>query len=287
MQILTSKRFAGDTCFVLLLILFANLFCAHADSSTWKPLAETDTAPIATAIVVHGLNTKPSAMDVLTSELQSMGISIVRIILPGHRGDFERWQQVRREDWVQVFQSTYRQVVEKLGDQPLFCVGFSLGSLVIIDSISTLTDPRVDRLVLFAPALTPHWYVHFVRLLEIFGTGCMIPSLTPVEYRANRGTSVAAYLALFEEIRHVFQTGFSKLRIPTLVFIDPFDELVDSKALERLIVIEELDMWNFVAVQSSSINSYHHFIIDPENVGDDCWSYMMLLMEEFLLVPGS
>ena len=292
MQIPTSKRFASSNFSVFLLILSANILLAaellSADSIDARENVQDDAfiSPAATAIVVHGLNTTPHAMDPLAHELRSMGISVVQIALPGHRNDVEKWLQVERDDWIQKFLSVYRRVVAESGELPLFCIGFSLGSVVILDSLSVIAESGVDRLVLFAPAITPHWYLHAVQILGIFAKRWTIPSLTPEEYRANPGTSVAAYLALFEGIHHLSQTGFSNLRIPALVFMDPLDELVDSNALKRLIVEEELEMWNYIAIRNPSVNSYHHYIIDPENVGGECWSYMLELIKEFLFESG-
>ncbi len=67
----------------------------------------TDKKPIAVALVIHGINTKPSKMNPVVGVLNQQGIHVLRITLNGHGGDLSEFQNVTREKWLENISINY------------------------------------------------------------------------------------------------------------------------------------------------------------------------------------
>ncbi len=243
--------------------------------------------PGAAAVVVHGLNLKPSRMNAIVSELNKKNILVLRVSLTGHRGDLEEFKRVERSDWLLDLLQAYRiasERAESLG-VPLYYVGYSLGCPVVLDLMTSHKEVSFDKAVFFAPAIALRSYTHLIKLGNIFGKTAVIPGRTPRPYRVNFGTPVSAYNALFQHINKISSKGYGRLNIETLIFLDPKDELVSHKALQRLIFNERLDKWRLVSIstgRNSSGDKYHHLMIDPDTAGEEAWSTIIGLMSEHL-----
>ena len=153
------------------------------------------------------------------------------------------------------------------------------------DLLTPYQDVYFDRMVLFAPALSLYVTHYFMKLLSPFPR-LVIPNPLFKAYRANYGTSVAAYSSLFEALDHFKKNLSSKLDIPTLVFIDRQDELVSYRGLKRLIENERLDQWKIYPIQkgkSGADEKMRHFIIDEPSVGKEIWHEMRIAVMKHLL----
>jgi alpha-beta hydrolase superfamily lysophospholipase len=243
--------------------------------------------PGAAAVVVHGLNLKPSRMNDIVSELNKKNILVLRVSLTGHRGDLKEFKRVERSDWLIDLLHAYRIALEKAESLgiPLYFVGYSLGCPVVLDLMISHKEVSFDKTVFFAPAIALRNYTHLIKLFNIFGKTAVIPGRTPHQYRANFGTPVSAYNALFQHINKINSTGYGRLNIETLIFLDPKDELVSHKALQRLIFSERLDKWHFISISTdlkNPGNKYHHLMIDPDTAGEEAWNTIIDLMSEHL-----
>ncbi|MEI6127604.1 MAG: alpha/beta hydrolase [Pseudomonadota bacterium] len=168
---------------------------------------------------------------------------------------------------------------------PVFFVGYSLGGLLGVDLLADKPAVHFDKMVLFAPALAVQPVSYHLKPLKAF-PGIVIDSESPETYRANEGTPVAAYNALFEALDHFEKTISKKLNIPTLVFIDEGDEFVSYQHLKELIDNNKLDQWLVFDVQKdsgSAENSAHHMIIDEQCMGKAMWKRMREMTLRHLL----
>jgi esterase/lipase len=243
--------------------------------------------PRALAIVVHGLNLKPSRMNTIASELNKMGILVLRVSLTGHRGDLEKLKHVERSDWLNDLLQAYRITSERAEKLyvPIYYIGYSLGCPVVLDLVGTHKEVSFDKAVFFAPAISLKNYTHIIKLGNLLGKTAVIPGKTPPQYRVNNGTPVAAYNTLFEHINQINSTEFNRLNFDTLIFLDPKDELVSFKSLQRLILKEGLDKWDLLRIKSenkSTIDNYHHLMIDHDTAGDEAWCFIIDRMSEHL-----
>lgn len=256
-------------------------------------------APTAVALVMHGLNLKPSKMFSIIEQLTNSDIEVFNCSLSGHGDNYshqsglssvdarlESFKRVSYEVWRNETHIGYRQTYLRsmeLGNVPIFFVGFSLGGLMGCDLFATLPDARFDRLVLFAPALKIRKYSYTLRLLSPFPY-FIFPSAAPEDYRCNRGTSIAAYSALYTAIANLAKHMTNKLNVPTLVFVDQQDELVSYKGIKRMVEQENLTQWSLCSIQkeSSAGKQYHHLIIDDSAVGYTVWKKMTGMMMKHL-----
>jgi esterase/lipase len=252
------------------------------------------------ALVIHGLNLRPVKMESIITMLTDSGIDVLNLSLGGHGRNYshevdvdsskariEAFKAVSYKLWMDEAHRAYR-CARKRSDEKktaLFFIGFSLGGLIGADLFASHPDVRFDKMVLLAPALDIHTIHYVAKLLSPF-PGLVMPSLTSKSYLANNGTPMAAYNALFETIKHFNQHVGPKLNVPTIIFIDPQDELVSYRKLKRRVEKETLDQWQFHLLEKGKTGvqeKMHHLIIDEPSVGTDTWKQMKIIMIEHLL----
>jgi esterase/lipase len=252
------------------------------------------------ALVIHGLNLKPDKMDSIIALLTHSHIDVLNVSLRGHGKNYgqkapkhekkdrmETFKTVSYGSWIKETYQAYG-IAEKVSREkhvPLFLVGYSLGGLIGVDLFASYSDAYFNRMALLAPALGIHTMYDLVKCLFSFPK-LVIPSFSSTSYRSNFGTPVAAYSAMFEAIEHFHQNMTSKLNIPTLVIIDPQDELVPHERLKRVIKSGGFDQWKLHLLKKSQEDAKgkpHHLIIDESMVGKDSWNEMKNLIIHHLL----
>ena len=143
-----------------------------------------------------------------------------------------------------------------------------------------------------APAAALNWTSQLVRALNAFGEDFLVPSASNATYRAScEGTSMAAYNALFDSLRATQESGLGKSKAPTLVLIDPKDELVSGPGLAELIEFNALNEWRLEQVSNRGATlergAYHHLIIDEPSVGSEEWKRIQTLIRKHLEPMGT
>lgn len=262
--------------------------------------AATQTPLRGVALVIHGLNVNPARLLPLTEALCQRGIGVVLCSLRGHGENYTpidqsseavarlaAFRQVHYQDWSAEVMAAYEAALAcaRPTNAPLFLVAYSLGALLGCNQVVASPSIRFDRMVLLAPALALHPYC-YLPLLLMRWPQLTIRSLAPSTYRANPATPVAAYQALFTALRHVHQQANAALNCPTLLLIDPADELVSLTGLRRFIHQHGLDQWQLRPVHKARGYrgpTVHHLIIDPESVGAATWQQMIEQIAQHLL----
>ncbi len=251
------------------------------------------------ALVIHGLNLKPGKMDAIIEHLLVSGIEVFNLSLYGHGKNYTHLENVpppearmasfKTVKYVTWQDEAYRayelaQKRSELKNVPLIFIGFSLGGLIGPDMLTSDSDIKFDKMVLFAPALSIHLRAYTLKLLSSFPQ-LVLPSFSSEPYRANAGTPVAAYNSLFKAVSHFKRNISPKLNIPTLIFIDKKDELVSYKGLKKIKEDENLDQWEFYIVQKegrSLKRTKSHLIIDRSSVGNHMWGKMITAISNHL-----
>jgi esterase/lipase len=254
----------------------------------------------AVALVVHGLNLRPDKMESIITLLTDSGIDVLNLSLQGHGRNYisnthldsakarlEAFKTVSYQLWIDETYRAYHIVRERSAQKklPLFFVGFSLGGLMGVDLFASYPDVYFDRMVLLAPALSMHAVNYTAKLLSMFPR-LVIPSFTIADYRANKGTPMAAYNSVFEAVKHFNKNVNPAINVPTLIFIDQQDELISYGGLKRLVKDEQLDQWKFHHVQKGKTGvkeKMRHLIIDEPSVGQDMWQEMRIAITNHLL----
>jgi len=257
------------------------------DASQWFKIRRTKKTR-GVALVVHGLNLKPERMESIIADLNDERIDVLNLSLRGHGNNYlkdmnissdgarlESFRTVTYGLWLDEIYEAYLKVRERASKKnvPAFFIGYSLGGLMGCDLILSHPDVYYDRMVLFAPAFNMTVESYLLKALMPF-PNIVIDSLSPVSYRANEGTPMAAYKALFEAIEHFEKNVNDKLNKPTLVFIDEKDEFVSCSKLKEMIARRNLDHWRIHIVQKDSDlgeKISHHLIIDRDSVGKQMW----------------
>jgi esterase/lipase len=267
---------------------------------TWFP-AKQVTRPKGLALVIHGLNLKPSKMSPIINALTGAGIEVLNLSLRGHGENYAprldmSCARARAESlleaayglWSKEARAAYRAMEAKCArlGVPTFFAGFSLGALLGVDLWAANADIRFDRALLFAPALDLRAPYRLVRILYPF-PGLVIPSLSRREYLANRGVPIVAYRALLETIRHFQGHIGARVDRPTLIFIDRSDEFVSFKKLKGIIAANRLSKWKicFVEKDDDAKVRLKHMIIDEASLGRRMWRKMMAVGIKHFLGP--
>lgn len=270
--------------------LLTKIIIKQDESAKWFKITRTKEIR-GVALVVHGLNLKPERMKSIIAELNDAEIDVLNLSLRGHGNNYLKnsnlsSDEARRESfrtvtyalWLDEIYSAYLKVRERADkiNVPVFFVGFSIGGLMGCNLIQLHPDVFYDRMVLFAPALNITVGSYLLKAMMHF-PNMFIDSLSPLYYRANNGTPMAAYKALFEAV-HTFNNNVTdRLNEPTLIFIDEKDEFVSSSNLNEMITRFKLDHWQVQIVQKDDNireRVSHHLIIDRDSVGRKMWKQM-------------
>ena len=253
------------------------LVCGNNNKNIWYPSELTEKKGV--MMLSHGLNTNAVKMNDLVKFYTSQGYDVLLTILTGHDGNRKEFQAVTREKWIQDMYSAYCAAQAKANEEklPLFFTGYSVSGLIAEDLIENYPDQKVqfEKMILFAPAISVKPFTGLVKALNVFGKGYMVPSFSNPEYRVCNGTPIAAYDSLFASYNMLNKTEFSHSRqTPTLVFIDPKDELVSASGIKKIISSKHLNNWSLVEVTNYAATTkvkYHHFIVAEEAVGSHVW----------------
>jgi esterase/lipase len=251
------------------------------------------------ALVVHGLNLRPDRMQNIIAELNDDGIDVLNVSLRGHGKNYldsvnissdearlESFRKVTYGLWSDEVYKAYLKVRKRASKKnvPVFFIGYSLGGLLGCDLVLSHSDVFYDRMVLFAPALNVTTESYLLKALMPF-PNIVIDSLSPISYRANEGTPMSAYKALFEAIEHFEKNADDRLNIPTTVFIDERDEFISCSKLKEMIVQRNLDRWQLHTLHKDNDAGEkisHHLMINKESVGENMWKQIKSSLRKHL-----
>ena len=289
-----------DSCSEIATLMVQKKINGHSEnySMRWYDSQRPD-ATRGVALVIHGLNLRPSKMESIIKVLTDSGIDSLNLSLCGHGENYDRskyndpararletFKCVTYELWINEICAAYSAARDRSVKKqvPLFFVGYSLGGLLGVDLLASRSDIQFDKMVLFAPAIKMHYRNNIIRLLSPFPR-LTIPSFTLASYQSNNGTPMAAYNALFDALKNFSANTGPKINVPTLVFIDINDEIVSYCRLKQMAQDENLDQWRFYIVQKESNEKpakIHHLIIDAPSTGEHVWKDMMKAMVSHL-----
>jgi alpha-beta hydrolase superfamily lysophospholipase len=241
----------------------------------------------AVAVLVHGLNGKPNRMNAIAYILNEVGVRVLRVTLRGHGClDIHDLQVVRMEDWFYDLQRAYCIALHYANehDLPLYYVGYSAGGGLILDLMQRKLEENIlfDKMIFFAPGISlsiPGFVLSRIVLslntiwpIAHWSSSLLVPSITPEEYRCYIGTPLAAYNARLHAMQHLETIGLERLdNIPTIIFIDPQDELVSKTGIQKMIQKAGMKNWEIIEINKKRSQFPHHLIIDPVSTGDEQW----------------
>jgi esterase/lipase len=255
-------------------------------STLYYPTAVLNKAAI--TLVAHGLNVQPAAMLPLIQWLNSQGSDVFLIVLSGHYKGSISIKEVTATIWLQEMAEGYNQAKTASQEQslPLYFLGYSLGALLGQSMIAAYQQPPAfDKQVLIAPATALRRRTQLVKMLFFLGSQFQLPSFTPKDYRYSKLLPLSIYRILFAEAQKLIQSQYAGLNIPTLIMMDPKDELISYAKLSSLINAFHLTNYQFLALDSSlkGRNShYHHLLLNEPTMGTANWEKATSKMKAFL-----
>jgi hypothetical protein len=286
-------------------LLLAAAFCVphiaaagdffHTNAATAAALSLSKGAPKGVVVLAHGLNVKPAAMGApgetgtLAALFLDAGYDVYRVVLAGHEGEeagLERMKNVTPETWLAEARVQYdeaRAAAQQTGC-PLYLAGFSLGALVYEALMNKDVSVSFDKAVLISPAVAVRAAAHMVLALTPFDRDGIINSRSPLPYRAGPGASINAYKAIFALEDGLLDNGFARCNIPTLVFFNPDDEMLNERRLKNRVSEYKLDQWTIIEQSNKDAvvrPQYNHLMIDRITAGS-AWPVMSAEILTFL-----
>jgi alpha-beta hydrolase superfamily lysophospholipase len=164
-------------------------------------------APVAGALLLHGLTDSPYSLRALAEPLNAAGVHVVGLRLPGHGTAPAGLVDVTAEDWQAAVRLAARHLRTKIGpDRPILLAGYSNGAALAVDHALAVLEgqdlPRVAGLVLLSPAIQvtqaagyAHYQAAVARLtgLEKLGWTDIQPEFDPYKYNSftvNAGAQI-------------------------------------------------------------------------------------------------
>ena len=220
--------------------------------------------------------------------LNSQGSDAWLVSLYGHREGATDLKNITSRVWQEEMQAGY-EVARKeanMHNVPLYFLGYSLGALLGQSMlVLPMESAPFDKQVLLAPAIALRRRASLLQLFFFLGKPAALPSYTPAAYRFNPSLPLQAYRVLFGEEAKLQKAEVGKLNIPTLVLLNPKDELISPKKLLQLIDRFALTKYRVVFLDAT-LNGrqvwYHHLILDEQTMGNENWAMATAEMKAFL-----
>jgi hypothetical protein len=288
----------------LLLSAFSvSIFLAQETCASLKEYPAKTTKAHSVVLVIHGLNNRPEALEPLIAPLQENGSHVFLLKLTGHedssdasKAAFKRVEASDfRKDWSEAALSAQKKAKE--WGVPLSSLCYSLGGALQIESLlKSNLDPSLaefSRNILISPALAIRSRSKWVKVFSFLGPGFILPGFSPKEWRVHAGASNSAYRALFEIEDSAWgeaKTPLNRKAIekPTLIFMDPEDELLDFEKTKEWVTSHGLQShWKLEETRigpDSCDAAIHHLNPREGTVGTTQFGKMIAQILEFLPV---
>jgi alpha-beta hydrolase superfamily lysophospholipase len=114
-------------------------------------------APQAGVLLLHGMSDSPYSLRTLGQRMHASGAWVVGLRLPGHGTAPAGLVTATWEDMAAAVRVAVRHLASRIGDRPLYIVGYSTGAALAVEyALAALDDPglpRVAGLGLLSPAI--------------------------------------------------------------------------------------------------------------------------------------
>lgn len=186
-------------------------------------------------VFLHGLNNTSESFYFLGDSFKKQGWDVRYFSLYGHNNHLE--ETISMNDSVNYIHKQ----IDSLNNQPYIFVGFSQGALDFQVAIQTHSHKPVKQ-ILLAPALKVQNENVLKRALKFVPSSLKIQTTTPLETRMYSKIYPSYYKTIFEKIDQLNQIPTNDLNdIPTVIYVDPKDELIDVNGLLSFIGIKQLN----------------------------------------------
>ena len=204
--------------------------------------------PVAGVLLLHGLSDSPYSLRNLGERLYGKGAHVIGLRLPGHGTAPVGLVSVTWEDMDAAVRLAVFHLSGRIGDRPLYIVGYPNGApLAIHYALSALKDPvlpKIDGLVLVSPAIGVSelavfavWQARLGRILGLnkLAWSTILPEYDPYKYQSfavNGGTQAYRLTLLVRnDLRSLNDNEGMNRFPPVLAFQSVVDATVSTPAV--------------------------------------------------------
>ncbi len=229
-------------------------------------------------IIIHGLNNNQEGFIPLSKALNLMGYETEIISLPGHGTNRHECRDAGEA--MKTFDLRMKKVIK----DPYSVIAFSQGALYLQLWLETNPSPLPKAQILLSPALFIRRFNLLSKLMSALPWFMFIISQTPKNLRRYNYLFIWEYRNLFQKAKQ-YETSNKPMKIPSLILIDPKDEVVDAQRLK-----EELARMNSVVHFEYLERPYlkgrrpgkHHILFNPEYFTAKDWKSLIERIDDFL-----
>ena len=206
------------------------------------------TKPVAGVLLLHGMSDSPYSLHALGSRLHEKGAQVVGLRLPGHGTIPSGLVHLKWEDMAAAVRLAMRDLDDRVGDAPIFLVGYSTGGALAVEyALASLDDPAmptVEKLVLISPALgvtrlaaLSVWQARLGRWLGLpkLAWNSILPEHNPFKYSSfaiNGGDQVYRLVGTLQQRMDAARASGQMQRFPpVLTFQSVVDATVSTPAV--------------------------------------------------------
>jgi pimeloyl-ACP methyl ester carboxylesterase len=207
-------------------------------------------APKAGVLLLHGMSDSPYSLRSIGQRLHASGAWVVGLRVPGHGTAPSGLVHMRWKDAAAAVNLAVRHLREKVGDRPLYLVGYSNGGALSVHYvISTLEDkelPPVNGLVLISPAIgvseIAALAVWQARLGDFLGLDKLawvdiLPEYDPFKYQSFAVNAGDQVYRLTKEIQARFKALGPTGKLKQFPSVLAFQSVVDSTVSTDAVVL--------------------------------------------------
>lgn len=227
-------------------------------------------------LLIHGLNNSIESFTPLQEKLNSLNFDCVIICLPGHGGN-------RNEcPTLELALKKFDELLQPHIKCDYNVVAFSQGALYFQLWLNMQGKNRPQKQVLLAPALSIRFFGIAEKIISAMPRMSIIPSQTPKKFRKYPFLFGWEYKILFNAATEFIGLKI-KVPVPTLVLIDPKDEVIDSTTLKKVMDEENVRLIYFSRPYLKGKRpGKHHILFHPDYFSQSDWENIIKTIYEFL-----
>ena len=234
-------------------------------------------------IIIHGLNNNQEGFYPLASALNNLGYETEILCLPGHGEKREECKDPNEA--MKTFDLSMKKVIQ----DPYSVIAFSQGALYLQLWLGSNPATLPKAQILLSPALFIRQFNLLNKLMSAMPSFMFFLSQTPKRLRRYNYLFVWEYRNLFQKAKQ-YENSKLPIKIPSLVLIDPKDEVVDAQRLKEELVKMNSDV-TFEYFERPYLKGRrpgkHHILFNPEYFTSNDWKSFMTKIDEFLKKTSS
>lgn len=213
--------------------------------------------PIGHCIFTHGLNLDPTKLLPLREVIHDLGGETTLLTLAGHKSQYDLNILAKltleniEDDFIKTYTANFRDSI---------FIGQSFGCLIYAKLVAEGRIPEARKNIFLSPALEIH---KILKLSLVLPKNLWIKSKNFVGYRYHDKLPVHLYTEIHRASLGFANDEIMSIKSPTMIFIDPKDELVPYKKL-----LKKVERNSHMVLKTFETHKPYHLIIDQNTCGD-------------------